>query len=204
MRSTARGSGHEPAGRLFSFARWWAMVLKEFLQLRRDRITFGMIIGIPIAQLILFGFAINTDPKHMPTAILDADHSEFTRSFIAAMEKSEYFKIAGSCRTRRRAPGAGARRGAVRREHSRRFHPAPAAGRTPGAAGRGGRDGSDGDRDGAELRSTRLARSVAAEEPDRAPRLSGGRVRTPSMCASIACTIPKASPNTTSCRGSWA
>lgn len=79
----------------FSFARWWAMVLKEFLQLRRDRISFAMIIGIPIAQLILFGFAINTDPKHMPAAILDADRSEFTRSFISALEKSEYFEIAG-------------------------------------------------------------------------------------------------------------
>ena len=79
----------------FSFARWWAIVLKEFLQLKRDRVSFAMIIGIPIAQLILFGYAINTDPKHMPAAILDADHSEFTRTFIAAMEQSEYFEIAG-------------------------------------------------------------------------------------------------------------
>lgn len=79
----------------FSFARWWAMVLKEFLQLRRDRISFAMIIGIPIAQLVLFGFAINMDPRHMPAAILDADRSEFTRSFISALEKSGYFKIAG-------------------------------------------------------------------------------------------------------------
>ena len=79
----------------FSFARWWAMVLKEFLQLRRDRISFAMIIGIPIAQLILFGYAINTDPKHMPTAVIAADHSEFTRSFISAMEQTEYFQIIG-------------------------------------------------------------------------------------------------------------
>ena len=79
----------------FSVARWWAMVLKEFLQLRRDRISFGMIVGIPIAQLILFGFAINTDPKHMPAAILAGDRSEFTRSFISALEKSDYFRIAG-------------------------------------------------------------------------------------------------------------
>ena len=79
----------------FSFARWWAMVLKEFLQLRRDRISFAMIVGIPFAQLVLFGFAINTDPKHMPAAILDADRSEFTRSFISALEKSGYFEIKG-------------------------------------------------------------------------------------------------------------
>ena len=80
----------------FSFARWWAMVLKEFLQLRRDRISFAMIVGIPVAQLVLFGFAINTDPKHLPTAVFDADRSEFTRSFVSAMEQSGYFEIAGS------------------------------------------------------------------------------------------------------------
>ena len=77
----------------FSCARWWAMVLKEFLQLKRDRITFGMVIGIPLVQLALFGYAINTDPKHMPMAVIAADHSEFTRSFIAAMEQTDYFKV---------------------------------------------------------------------------------------------------------------
>ena len=77
----------------FSFSRWWAMVLKEFLQLKRDRLTFGMVIGIPLVQLALFGYAINTDPKHMPTAVIAADRSEFTRSFIAALEQSDYFRI---------------------------------------------------------------------------------------------------------------
>jgi len=77
----------------FSFARWWGVARKEFLQLRRDRITFAMIIGIPIIQMALFGFAINTDPKHLPTAVVLADQSEFTRSFIAAMRNSEYFDI---------------------------------------------------------------------------------------------------------------
>ena len=71
------------------------MVKKEFLQLRRDRITFAMIVGIPIIQLTLFGYAINTDPKHMPTAVIAADHSEFTRSFVAAMSTSDYFRIVG-------------------------------------------------------------------------------------------------------------
>ena len=79
----------------FSFQRWWAMVTKEFLQLRRDRVTFGMIVGIPIVQLTLFGYAINTDPKHMPTALIVADHSEFTRTFVQAMKTSEYFRIVG-------------------------------------------------------------------------------------------------------------
>jgi ABC-2 type transport system permease protein len=78
---------------LFSLSRWWSIVLKEFLQLRRDRITFGMIIGVPIIQLTLFGFAINTDPKHLPTAVIMGDQSTFTRSFIAAMKNSDYFDI---------------------------------------------------------------------------------------------------------------
>jgi ABC-2 type transport system permease protein len=77
----------------FSFARWWAIVLKEFLQLRRDRITFAMIVGIPIVQLTLFGYAINTDPREMPTALIVADASEFTRSVAAAMQTSGYFRI---------------------------------------------------------------------------------------------------------------
>ena len=79
----------------FSLSRWWSMVLKEFIQLRRDRLTFAMVVGIPIMQLILFGFAINTDPKHMPTAVISADQSELTRSLLAAMRFSEYFDILG-------------------------------------------------------------------------------------------------------------
>jgi ABC-2 type transport system permease protein len=77
--------------KVFSFGRWWGIVLKEFLQLKRDRITFGMIVGVPILQLLLFGYAINSDPKHLPTAVISADQSEFTRSFIAAMKNTEYF-----------------------------------------------------------------------------------------------------------------
>ncbi|MES2353337.1 MAG: ABC transporter permease [Pseudomonadota bacterium] len=77
----------------FSLSRWWGIILKEFIQLKRDRLTFGMIIGIPIMQLMLFGFAINNDPKALPTAILVADHSEFSRSFISALENTRYFQI---------------------------------------------------------------------------------------------------------------
>jgi ABC-2 type transport system permease protein len=73
--------------------RWWSIVRKEFLQLRRDRITFAMMIVLPIMQMALFGFAINTDPKHLPTAVIAADHSEFTRSFVMAMRNSDYFDI---------------------------------------------------------------------------------------------------------------
>jgi ABC-2 type transport system permease protein len=77
----------------FSLRRWWAIVRKEFLQLRRDRITFALIVGVPIIQMTLFAFAINFDPKHLPTAVIATDYSEFTRSFIAAMRTSEYFDI---------------------------------------------------------------------------------------------------------------
>ncbi|HTP26544.1 MAG TPA: ABC transporter permease [Anaeromyxobacteraceae bacterium] len=79
----------------WSFARFWGIVVKEFLQLSRERITFAMILGVPIAQLLLFGYAINTDPKNLPTAIIAADRSEFTRSYVAAMKTTGYFDIVG-------------------------------------------------------------------------------------------------------------
>lgn len=79
----------------WSFTRFWGVVLKEFLQLRRERITFAMILVLPIMQLLLFGYAINTDPKQLPTAILSADHSEFTRSYIEAMKRTDYFDVVG-------------------------------------------------------------------------------------------------------------
>ena len=78
---------------LFSLTRWGSVVRKEFLQLRRDRITFAMIVGIPIMQLALFGYAINSDPKHLPTGLLLQDHSEFTRTFVEGMKTSNYFNI---------------------------------------------------------------------------------------------------------------
>ncbi len=77
----------------FSLRRWWAMILKELVQLMRDRLTFGMIVGIPVMQLALFGFAINTDPKNMPTAVIAPDHSEFTRSIVEGLRQTEYFAI---------------------------------------------------------------------------------------------------------------
>ena len=76
-----------------SWSRFLAILIKEFRQVRRDRLTFGMMVGVPILQLILFGFAINSDPKHLPLALIDADRSEFSRSFIAGLENSSYFEI---------------------------------------------------------------------------------------------------------------
>ena len=76
-----------------SWARFLAILIKELRQVRRDRLTFGMMVGVPIVQLILFGFAINSDPKHLPTAVVVADRSEFTRGFVAGLENSAYFRI---------------------------------------------------------------------------------------------------------------
>ena len=76
---------------LFSFSRFAAIVAKEFIQMRRDRLTFAMVLGIPFMQLILFGFAINSDPRHLPTAVLIQDHSIFSRSLTQAMKNSDYF-----------------------------------------------------------------------------------------------------------------
>ncbi len=76
-----------------SFSRWWGIISKEFIQLKRDRLTFGMIIGIPVMQLLLFGFAINADPKNLPAAVVSADNSVYARSFIRAMENSGYFRM---------------------------------------------------------------------------------------------------------------
>ncbi len=76
-----------------SWRRFLAIVIKEFVQMRRDRVTFAMMIGIPFLQMVLFGFAINSDPKHLPTAILSADNSPFSRRIIGAMENSGYFRV---------------------------------------------------------------------------------------------------------------
>jgi ABC-2 type transport system permease protein len=77
----------------FSWSRWVGIIVKEFIQLKRDRLTFGMIIGIPVLQLILFGYAINADPKRLPTAVLAADAGPYSRTLLAAMQTSGYFRI---------------------------------------------------------------------------------------------------------------
>ncbi|MGO8740317.1 ABC transporter permease [Rhodoblastus sp.] len=76
-----------------SLGRLYAVFVKELIQLRRDRLTFATMIMIPVMQLILFGFAINSDPKHLPTAVLDNDHSAYSRLFITALKATDYFDI---------------------------------------------------------------------------------------------------------------
>jgi len=75
------------------FARLWAMIIKEALQLRRDRLTFAMMFIVPIVQLVLFGFAINADPKGLPTAVLVSEHSALSRSIVTAIGNTGYFTV---------------------------------------------------------------------------------------------------------------
>jgi ABC-2 type transport system permease protein len=82
-----------PTGPRASVGRIFAIFVKELLQLRRDRITFATMIFIPLVQLLLFGYAINTNPRHLPTAVLVQDESAFARSFLSAMRASDYFDI---------------------------------------------------------------------------------------------------------------
>lgn len=82
-----------PRGQRFTLHRLWAVVLKEFIQMKRDRVTFGMMVGIPLMQLLLFGYAINSDPKHLPTAIRSADQGPFARTLVAALRHSDYFRL---------------------------------------------------------------------------------------------------------------
>jgi ABC-2 type transport system permease protein len=70
-----------------------AMLLKEFLQLRRDRVTFATMIAIPIMQLVLFGYAINTVPRDLPTAVLMQESSDVGRTILKALENTRYFKV---------------------------------------------------------------------------------------------------------------
>ncbi|MEO8279832.1 MAG: ABC transporter permease [Ideonella sp.] len=77
----------------FSFARLLAIFIKEFQQMLRDRPTFAMAVGVPVLQLVLFGYAINTDPKALPTAVVSADAGPLTRSLLAAVSHTGYFRI---------------------------------------------------------------------------------------------------------------
>src|SRR5262245_62356948 len=78
---------------MFAFHRFVAVLMKEFVQMRRDRLTFAMMIGVPVMQLVLFGFAINMDPKGLPAAVVSADQSPFSRSLVRALENTGYFRV---------------------------------------------------------------------------------------------------------------
>jgi len=75
------------------WTRTWAVLVKEFIQLKRDRVSFAMIIMIPLIQLLLFGYAINTNPRHLPTAVLLQENSDLGRSILAALKNTDYFNV---------------------------------------------------------------------------------------------------------------
>src|ERR1700709_2101586 len=75
----------------FSVARLVGIIVKEFTQMRRDRLTFAMLLGIPLIQLTLFGFAINSDPRHLPAPALLADRGPQGRTLLSALKNSTYF-----------------------------------------------------------------------------------------------------------------
>jgi ABC-2 type transport system permease protein len=78
---------------MFALHRFLAVLMKEFVQMRRDRLTFAMMIGVPVMQLVLFGYAINMDPKALPAAVVVAEASPFSRSLVRSLENTGYFKV---------------------------------------------------------------------------------------------------------------
>jgi ABC-2 type transport system permease protein len=84
---------------MISARRLWAMVAKEFIQMRRDRVTFAMIFGIPIMQLLLFGYVINNDPRHMPAAVINSDTGPHGRTVLHGLKNSTYFDFVQEVKT---------------------------------------------------------------------------------------------------------
>ncbi|MGB3900310.1 MAG: ABC transporter permease [Mesorhizobium sp.] len=78
---------------IFSLARLNALLAKEFIQMRRDRVTFAMMLGVPLMLLVLFGFAINNDPKRLPSALLAAGNDVYARAVVSALENTNYYRF---------------------------------------------------------------------------------------------------------------
>ncbi|MDF2900098.1 MAG: ABC-type multidrug transport system, permease component, partial [Phenylobacterium sp.] len=83
----------------FSATRVFAVMIKEFKQLTRDRLTYAMMLAMPVVQLLLFGYAINSEPRHLPTALLVQEDTVFARSITSALRNSDYFDIVAQART---------------------------------------------------------------------------------------------------------
>ena len=79
--------------RFFSFFRFRALLIKEFIQMRRDRITFAMMLAVPLMQLVLFGYAINSDPKYLPAALVTTSQDHYTRAMVSALEMTDYYRF---------------------------------------------------------------------------------------------------------------
>ena len=190
----------EPARRSRRGEFWrrsWAMLVKEFIQLKRDRVSFAMIIMIPLMQLLLFGYAINTNPRHLPTAVLLQENSDVGRSILRALENTQYFKVTHVVRNEAefdRLLASGTVLFAI--EIPANFERDVAARRPPGDAGGG--DATDPVASGsAHRRAQRRGADRAALRP-RHPRDRDAAVRD---SAPTPATIRPARPRSTSCRG---
>jgi ABC-2 type transport system permease protein len=157
----------------FSLHRFWAVVLKEFIQMMRDRVTFGMMVGIPLMQLLLFGFAINSDPKHLPTALRAADQGPVRPQFRRRAPHQRLLRARAGAGHRCRGPAPPpTRRGAVRRQHPGGFLPPAPARRASHRADRGRCHRSGGHRP-----AVAAARTLAATVFDRDLRGPLARLR---------------------------
>lgn len=87
----------------FSWFRCGAMLFKEFTQMARDRLTFAMMVGIPLIELVLFGYAINNNPHHLPTALVMPNNTVITRQFVKSLENTDYFKFISRPKTIKQA-----------------------------------------------------------------------------------------------------
>ena len=99
--SVVASSAQQPREARDTFGFWrrsYAMLLKEFIQLRRDRVSFAMIVMIPVMQLLLFGYAINTTPRNLPSAVLLQEDSDLGRSILKALENTAYFSFTREAR----------------------------------------------------------------------------------------------------------
>ena len=136
------------------------MLVKEFIQLRRDRVSFAMIVMLPVMQLVLFGFAINTTPRNLPTAVLLQEDSDLARSVLKAIENTAYFRFTREVHSVAEFDDLlQSGKVSVRRRNPARFRARGAARRSPGAAG-----GSGCDRSG-RRRARRSARSAPSCRP---------------------------------------
>ena len=198
-----RRSSRESLGSFWRRGFWrrtWAMLIKEFIQLKRDRVSFAMIIMIPLVQLLLFGYAINTNPRHLPTAVLLQEQSDLGRSVLKAHPEHRVFRRhpRGPQRGRVRPP-AGLGNGPVRDRDPSQFRAGGPARRPAGAAGRRRRD-----RPGRRRLRHGGARQPGADRAPARPCDPGQRRRRHSRSAPTPATTRRPTPRSTSCRGSSA
>ena len=126
-----------------SFKRLRSLLHKEWIQVRRDPLTLRLIIAMPIMQLLLFGYAINTNPKHLPTGVLAAEHSNYERTLVAALQNSGYYDVRSLPSEQAAEEGARRRRAAFRRQLPPQLRPFGRPRRIPVRAHRRRRHRSD-------------------------------------------------------------